>query len=171
MYPKREIKPGTRYGRLRVLGEAERKGYMTCCCDCGKIKDIRKTSLTANCSRTLSCGCIQREKARKRGKKEFLKRIEQYVEVNRQFDTNFHVIENQQPPKNNTSGVKGVSWCKEREKWEVYLNVHGKRIRLGRYQNLEDAIRARKSAEEQYYRPLIEAKNAMQLRSNGKKLP
>lgn len=45
----------------------------------------------------------------------------------------------------NTSGVVGVYWYKNR--WVADIRVNGKTIYLGRYQNIEDATRARKQAE------------------------
>ena len=36
--------------------------------------------------------------------------------------------------------------------------MHGKRIFLGRYVQLEEAIRVRREAEEKYFAPLIEQK-------------
>ena len=53
--------------------------------------------------------------------------------------------------KNNTSGCKGVSWNKEKRKWEVYITVNRKRKHLGYYNDFEDAIKARKEAEEEYF--------------------
>src|SRR5574344_1302615 len=38
---------------------------------------------------------------------------------------------NKKIPTNNTSGVAGVSWNKEKSKWEVYVAINKKRIRLG----------------------------------------
>jgi hypothetical protein len=52
---------------------------------------------------------------------------------------------------NNTSGVVGVSWCKTKEKWAAYINYNKKRYSLGRYTNFEDAVKARKEAEEKYH--------------------
>ena len=43
-------------------------------------------------------------------------------------------------------------------KWESYVWDHKKRIRLGRFENKEDAIKAREEAEEIYYKPLLETK-------------
>ena len=83
------------------------------------------------------------------GQKEQIKR-------NISYNTNFQVITQDKPPANNTSGVKGVSWNKEKKSWDAYINVHGKRIRLGRYGKFEDAVKARKRAEEEYFQPLIE---------------
>lgn len=58
---------------------------------------------------------------------------------------------NQSKHSNNTSGHTGVSLDKEKNKWEAYIGVDYKRIHLGYYHNIEDAIKARKEAEEKYY--------------------
>ena len=52
---------------------------------------------------------------------------------------------------NNTSGVTGVTWHKYEEKWIVRITVNGVRHLLGRYKNFEDAVNARKEAENKYY--------------------
>ena len=46
--------------------------------------------------------------------------------------------------KDNTSGVKGISWHKIKNKWQV--KYRGRYI--GTYDKLEDAIQARKEAEQ-----------------------
>jgi hypothetical protein len=57
---------GARYGRLIVLEKVRReigRVWWKCRCDCGKILDV-----SANCLQrgsTRSCGCLQREVARK----------------------------------------------------------------------------------------------------------
>ncbi|RLG71832.1 MAG: HNH endonuclease [Thermoprotei archaeon] len=51
---------------------------------------------------------------------------------------------------NNTSGTTGVSFNKERSKWEAKIQVDGKTIHLGRYLDKEDAILARKQGEVKY---------------------
>ena len=48
--------------------------------------------------------------------------------------------------KNNTSGVKGVSWCKKHGKWRTRINFKGKEKHIGFFKNIEDAAKARKSA-------------------------
>lgn len=60
---------------------------------------------------------------------------------------------NQHIRSNNTSGVKGVSWCKEKNKWQVKITVNYKQIHLGFFDedNLQDAINTRKNAEEKYF--------------------
>lgn len=42
----------------------------------------------------------------------------------------------------NKSGSRGVSWCKDRNKWQAYINIDGKRKPLGRFENKEDAEKA-----------------------------
>jgi hypothetical protein len=41
--------------------------------------------------------------------------------------------------KNNTSGVKGVSWCIQKNKWRARLILDKKEIHVGFFNNLEDA--------------------------------
>ena len=52
---------------------------------------------------------------------------------------------------NNTSGIPGVSWRKDRNKWRAFITINGKQKSLGLYENKEDAIAARKIAEEKYF--------------------
>lgn len=52
---------------------------------------------------------------------------------------------------NNSSGVMGVDWHKGSQKWRVRIQVDGKRIDIGRYNNFDDAVEARKQAEEKYF--------------------
>jgi hypothetical protein len=52
--------------------------------------------------------------------------------------------------KTNTSGCVGVSFYKNYNKWEAYITVNYKFIKLGYFNNINDAINARKAAEEKY---------------------
>lgn len=53
--------------------------------------------------------------------------------------------------KDNTTGVKGVGFCKAQQKYVARIVVNKKTIRLGSYTNLEDAKAARLKAEELYW--------------------
>lgn len=55
---------------------------------------------------------------------------------------------------NNTSGITGVTWKKDKEKWKAYITVKGKQIHLGYFkkEELEKAILARKTAEKEYFK-------------------
>ena len=148
------MKIGDRFEKLTVI-DFDGK-YAICECECGNTKKIRKTSLTLKKYPTKSCGCIQRQVAHNIGNKTISENSRKQIEKNMEYNTNFQVITQDKPPANNTSGVKGVSWNKEKEAWETYIGIHGKRIRLGIYTRFEDAVQARKRAEEEYHKPLIE---------------
>ena len=51
----------------------------------------------------------------------------------------------------NTSGVRGVYWNKERLKWQAQIRVKKSTISLGRFVNLEEAIKVRRAAEREYH--------------------
>lgn len=51
----------------------------------------------------------------------------------------------------NTSGVTGVVWDKNRNKWLARIEVNGKTINLGGFKEKEDAIQARRQAEIDYF--------------------
>lgn len=151
---------GQRFGKLLVLArdDGNKHGgnhYWICECDCGNRKSIRGTSLVRE-NGTRSCGCDQRKVASKTGTRTVAKNSARQIEENVAFHTNFQIITSEKPPKNNTSGHKGVWWDKNRGMWQAYIQVHGKRIHLGRYGKLEDAVKARRRAEEEYFLPLIE---------------
>lgn len=151
---------GKTFGLLKVVGRSCRPGYVICWCQCGTFKDIRATSLTKKKDPTLSCGCLQKQKAVTIGETTISKNSKKQVETNRRFRTNFGSIECELP-KNNTSGHKGVSWNKSHQKWQAYIGIHGKTIKLGYFDNIEDAIRVREEAEQEYFKPLVEAKEGV----------
>lgn len=45
--------------------------------------------------------------------------------------------------KNNRSGITGVSWKKDRNKWKSYITYNHKQIHLGYYDDFDDAVKAR----------------------------
>ena len=51
-------------------------------------------------------------------------------------------MRNRGAQKNNTSGYKGVGWCKHRKKWHAQIKHNGKQIYIGRYKDKEEAARA-----------------------------
>jgi hypothetical protein len=51
-------------------------------------------------------------------------------------------MENQSLSKKNTSGFRGVSWNKERQKWNAYLKHNKKRVSIGYFATAEDAGKA-----------------------------
>lgn len=45
-------------------------------------------------------------------------------------------MQNQRLPESNSSGVKGVSWHKDRQKWQANITVNGRRKYLGLFDDL-----------------------------------
>ena len=131
---------------LKIVGKSENGYIWRCRCECGNIKDILSTSLiTGN---TLSCGCYQKEAAKKS-----LIEIRRKIQVD---STNLALIASNKLRSNNTSGVQGVYYNKQRKRWHSYIRCQGKNHFLGTYENFEDAVKARKEAEEKYFKPIIE---------------
>lgn len=52
---------------------------------------------------------------------------------------------------NNTSGITGVNFDRKRNKWRARITVDKNEIHLGEFDNIEDAIEARKKAEVKYF--------------------
>ena len=52
---------------------------------------------------------------------------------------------------NNTSGVKGVYWCKKSNRWVVRIMAYGKRKVIGFFKDLEDAKNAANEARLKYH--------------------
>jgi hypothetical protein len=52
---------------------------------------------------------------------------------------------------NNTSGYTGVHWYSRYNQWCVRIGINGKRILLGYFDNIKDAITVRKEAEIKYF--------------------
>lgn len=65
-------------------------------------------------------------------------RIENLREVNKRCNSI-----NSKLQRNNTSGIKGISWNKSLCKWEAYIHFHNKKKGLGYFLNIKDAKEAR----------------------------
>lgn len=57
---------------------------------------------------------------------------------------------NRKLPKDNTSGVMGVTRRNKDKTWEVSIRIPGKRLYIGRFSDFSEAVCARKSAENKY---------------------
>ena len=60
-------------------------------------------------------------------------------------------IMNSSLSKNNTSGITGVAWDKQHNKWRSQIKINRKSITLGLFNTKEEAIEARKQAELEYF--------------------
>ena len=52
---------------------------------------------------------------------------------------------------NNTSGHTGVSWSKRAGKWEAWIKANGRRVGLGHYKDIAEAVAARQRASAEHY--------------------
>lgn len=59
--------------------------------------------------------------------------------------------QNRSPRSDNTSGVTGVSFSTNENKWIAQVRLNGKKVFYKKYISKEDAIRARLLAEKQYF--------------------
>lgn len=137
---------GRRFGRLVILEEL-RYNKVKCQCDCGNVVIIGKTRVVGGY--TKSCGCLNRDRSA-----ENLRSLTK--DGGRIFKSR---LKSSKPQSNNTSGVKGVSYDKNRGLWAAEIQIRGKRHRLGRFTTLDEAAKARKLAEEKYFTPVIEEAN------------
>lgn len=127
---------GQRFGQLTALVPAGKKGSMSawlCRCDCG-----RETVVTIGHLRngtTTSCGCKPK--------------------VTLVDGTCVELIRSKTIRSNNTSGVTGVEWVPRTNQWKAVIFFKGKRHYLGCYGKFEDAVKARKRAEEELFEPFL----------------
>lgn len=144
---------GEKFGRLTAIEPTERKvsnGSIVwkCLCDCGNITYVDSGSLTKG--RIKSCGCLRKPHERKHGQEIGEATKEQCIE-----GTNIRNL-TMKRSKANTSGIKGVSWDKRRNKWAAQIEFKGKSYYLGRYTNKEDAREAREKAEKELFGKFLE---------------
>lgn len=136
---------GQRFHRLVALYPLKERGKKSviwhCRCDCGNEVDVPYNNLLY--TNMKSCGCQKKEHDEKLG--SFLTHI---------AGTSLDMLKSQKTPTNNTSGVKGVYWI--RGKWVAKIVFQKKQYSLGAYENFDDAVRARKDAEESIYKGTIE---------------
>lgn len=121
---------GQTFGYLTAIaptGAKKRRDLVwRCRCRCGNEIDLAATRLlTGN---NLSCGCLRAEN---------LQEINRYIE-----HTSIRMcLEEKVESTRSSSGYTGVT--RKRDKWEAYIKYKGIRYSLGRYSQLEDAVKAR----------------------------
>ena len=125
-----------------------------CRCECGNYIELDTNALgrAIRTNRNISCGCYkkkQNEIFSQLGKET----LKEKVLID---GTNLSRIKSDKLSKDNTSGITGVYQRKNSDFWEVSIGFKGRLIYLGKFKDKEDAIKARKQAEQKYYKPIIE---------------
>lgn len=144
---------GKKFGRLTAIEPTNRKAsngaiIWKCICDCGNVNFVDSGSLTKG--RVQSCGCLRKPHEIEQGKRMAAETKKQCID-----GTSIRSL-TMKKPKTNTSGIKGVSWDKSRNKWVAQIQFKGKNYYLGRYANKEDAREAREKAEKEMFGKFLE---------------
>ena len=141
---------GQRFGDLEVIRLSDVKHktgtrMWECKCHaCGNMTHVLGYSLRHGHYK--SCGCIQPVK-RDRG-------VKAHIKADRVDGTRKSALR-AKAHRDSKSGIKGVTWLESRQRWLAYIGFRGKQINLGYYVNKDDAIAARKRAEEIYHEPYL----------------
>ena len=131
---------GKRFGKLTVIEYAGKESGMhrwKCLCDCGNETVVGQTLLQNG--KTKSCGCLQQTQI-----------LENMKYVDGTSVTMLEARMARPPIATNTSGYNGVYHNKKTGKWTAQIGFKGKTYHLGCFDNIEDAVKARKLGEEMY---------------------
>ena len=141
---------GKTYGNLKILnytGERNSQNAILALCECqlcGRITKIPYTKITSGQSKKCRfCNAAQLYAGREIGT-ALSKGGSRVLNLKRS-----------KPNKNGSTGHIGVSRRKN-GKYRAYISLKRKQYHLGLYQTLEEAIAARKEAEEKYHEEFIE---------------
>lgn len=142
-----------KFGRLTVIKETDKRQdrciVWLCKCECGNTVEVSSKRLINNI--VSSCGCLQKEVHKKSISKL---RDKQLIE-----QTNIDLISKKECNSNSKTGVRGVCYITSKRKYKASLYLNKKYYLLGFFDNIEDAIKARKRGEEQYFKPILEKYN------------
>ena len=138
---------GRRFGKLEVIGRSNKRGsrgartvpLWQCRCECGAIC-YKATDTLTNPDLSMCNDCV--------GKYAMAKRREKAGFVD---GTQISRITSNKLSSNNTSGCRGVSFDKRMGLWRARLKFKRKLMNFGSYTNFEDAVKARKEAEQLYF--------------------
>lgn len=106
-------------------------------CDCGNEKELVFTQVLSGEIKT--CGCKQGNLSAKAKTKQRNKLLNTY---------------STKTIRSNKTGHTGISISNNKFRARIQLN--GKSIHLGYFNSLEQAIQARKEAEQKYFKPILE---------------
>ena len=141
---------GQTFGRLTAISPTDKRNtrgsiVWNCKCSCGVEKQLSTNALSSGGVK--SCGCLQSEKI-----------VEVADRVNEKYmvEGTSLITLTAKKSKSNKSGTKGVYWDNTIQKWKGKIGFKGKSYDLGGYENIEDAITARKTAEEKFFKPIVE---------------
>lgn len=144
---------GRKIGKLLVTGICTWGSYSKmqyyCKCECGTIC-VRSHATLQNAithGRTSSCGCWQTQFLT-HGDSERCRKAGQHRKDAFQNGCNIQMTFRDGTIASNTTGYQGVSWSGTAHKWHAYIGYNKYRANLGFYEDIKDAVKIRKMAEE-----------------------
>ena len=145
--PTKENLIGRRFGKLEVIGRSDKRGsrgartvpLWECRCECGAIC-YKATDTLTNPEISMCNDCVGKYATEKaRAKAGFVD------------GTQISRITSDKIIATNTSGARGVYLERKTGKWRARLRFKGKTYNFGTYANFDDAVKARKEAEQLIY--------------------
>ncbi|MCB2771125.1 AP2 domain-containing protein, partial [Listeria monocytogenes] len=111
-----------------------------------------------------SCGCLAKENGREYAEKNLRTETAQKNALKRKLevdavDGTMKSALTRSLSARNKSGIKGVRWDEKRNKWEASITFQKKLHFLGRFEKKDDAIKARRDAEDKYFKPILDKMN------------
>lgn len=165
---------GTKVGMLSIIDKAKKNNrlYYYCKCDCGNFTWVRSDSITGK-RVTKSCGCLAKNSFFKikdirnikfgrltaiepTDRRYMRKALKVHLKTNIVDGTNIKIISRKHTQANNKSGVTGVTWDKNRRKWVAQIRFKNKQYHLGRFDDKDEAIKARREAEDKLFNQFLE---------------
>ena len=131
----------TRHEQLWIISKTGKRNELNlniwlCECDCGKFVELATNELRDR----KSCGC-------------YGKRLSTTdTGMLNQGGTNIRVLLSDKPPRS-SSGVKGVYFRPETQKWRAVMIFKKKTVLEKEYDTFKEAVDARKKAEKMYHEP------------------
>lgn len=138
---------GKRFGKLTIFSydnRDKRKNFCVICkCDCGNEIITNINFLLKGT--TKSCGCLKVDIGREKI----------HMVIEKSYDKQqFIRVSNKILQKNNTSGIRGVSFIRKTGRWRACVQINKKQIYKD-FWHKQDAIDYRKELEETYFKPVI----------------
>ncbi|MBC2037885.1 AP2 domain-containing protein [Listeria marthii] len=151
-----------KFGRLTVkefVRSENGNAVWKCVCICGNEKEVLALNLKRG--HVHSCGCLARDNGRKHADKNLRSETAQKNALKRKLevdaiDGTMKSALTRNLSSRNKSGMKGVRWNEKRNKWEASITFQKKLYFLGRFEKKEHAVKARKDAEEKYFKPILD---------------
>ena len=150
--PTKQSLVGRRFGKLEVIGRSDKRGsrgartvpLWECRCDCGNIA-LKATDTLTNPEISMCNDCVGKyARAKQREKAGFVD------------GTQISKITSTKLISTNTSGCRGVYFDKRTGLWRARLKFKGKLMNFGSYKHFEDAVKARKQAEQIIFGEFLE---------------